>query len=229
MDVKVRAQNGRLFNVEMQMLPYPFFSKRILYYWSKMYAPQLQEGEHYEQLRPTVSICFLNNLLFPEVPDYHLRFQLRNADHQVVFTDDIEVHTIELPKFARAAEEVADPLEVWAYFLRHAERLDTEALPAALNVPPIHRALEELLMLTQNDLERERYEARMKLHRDEISWRKAARDEGRQEGIKEGIIGQIHLCQRLLKRDVTPSAELEALPLEELHRRVEQMEKELLA
>src|ERR1700727_1599904 len=45
------------------------------------------------------------------------------------------------------------------YFLRYAEKMDTEALPPALQRPEVLRALEELKMLTQTDLERERYES----------------------------------------------------------------------
>jgi len=30
-----------------------------------------QEGERYEELRPVISICFLDGVLFPERPDSH--------------------------------------------------------------------------------------------------------------------------------------------------------------
>ncbi len=76
LDIKVRDQSGRLFNVEMQMLAYPDYQKRVLYYWSKLYQQQLHEGENYIALRPTISISFLNHVLFPQVPDHHLRFHL---------------------------------------------------------------------------------------------------------------------------------------------------------
>ena len=56
-------------------------------------------------------------------------------------------------------------------------------------------------MLTQNDLERERYEARLKMQRDISTALAEARDEGLERGRKEGqLVGQIHFCQRLLQR-----------------------------
>src|SRR5438552_3938716 len=76
---------------------------------------------------------------------------------------------LELPKFTRSAEELATPLDAWLYFLRHAERLDGVALPAALRIAEIERAMEILNMITQSDLERERYEARLKIERDRKS------------------------------------------------------------
>jgi predicted transposase/invertase (TIGR01784 family) len=76
LDIKARDESGRQFNVEMQMLPFQAYDKRILYYASKLHQQQLHEGQDYLELRPTISISFLNHVLFPHAPDYHLWFQL---------------------------------------------------------------------------------------------------------------------------------------------------------
>jgi hypothetical protein len=47
--------------------------------------------------------------------------------------------------------------------------MDPEALPPALDRPLVRRAFEELKMLSQTDLERERYEARRKWQLDYAS------------------------------------------------------------
>src|SRR5229473_2047717 len=44
LDIKARDQSGRQFNVEMQMLAFRYYEKRILYYWSKLHPQQLHEG-----------------------------------------------------------------------------------------------------------------------------------------------------------------------------------------
>jgi hypothetical protein len=82
-------------------------------------------------------------------------------------------------------------------------------------------------MVTPSDLERERYEARLKMQRDISTGLTVARDEGLEQGRKEGQVGQIHFCQRLLQRPQTPAAQLLALPLEELERLAQQLEAEL--
>jgi predicted transposase/invertase (TIGR01784 family) len=222
LDIKARDRSGRQFNIEMQMLADLYFPKRVLYYWAKFHQQQLHEGEDYAALRPTVSICFVNSILFPEKPAHHLPFQLWNPEHQVVLTNDLAIHMIELPKFTKTAEQLADPLDVWLYFLRYAATLDTDALPPALNIPVIHQAMEELRMLTQNDLERERYEARIKQQRDERSRIAAAHTIGE-------MIGSIHLCQRFLQQPLTPREELLILPAEELGRLAEQLEQAVLS
>src|SRR4030088_2985679 len=56
LDIKARDQTGRQFNIEMQMLAFPGYAQRILYYACKLHQLQLHEGQDYLELRPTVSI-----------------------------------------------------------------------------------------------------------------------------------------------------------------------------
>jgi hypothetical protein len=138
---------------------------------------------------------------------------------------------LELPKFTRGAEELTDPLEAWVYFLRHGAELDTDALPTALRGGAIRDAVEELCMLSKNDLERERYEARMKVYRDALSLvrlgeyeRTEGRAEGRAEGRIEGVlIGRIQLRQEMLQLPVTSTEDLSRLSTEELQRLDQQL------
>src|SRR5438477_12056584 len=37
LDIKAHDQAGRQFNVEMQMLAFRYYEKRILYYWAKLH------------------------------------------------------------------------------------------------------------------------------------------------------------------------------------------------
>jgi predicted transposase/invertase (TIGR01784 family) len=197
----------------------------------------------YDELRPTISICFVNTPVFPEVPAHHLVFQLRERHHGVDFTDQLQVHILELAKFTLGGEQLTEPADPWLYFLCHGEELDTEALPPALEFPEIRKALGELQMMTQSELERDRYEARLKMQRDISSAMAEARREGQRQGRVEGraeahaegrVEGRIqelprfiHLCQRVLKLDQTPEEQLRALPLEALERLAQQLEKEM--
>jgi hypothetical protein len=106
--------------------------------------------------------------------------------------------------------------------------MDTEALPAALRDHPlVLRAVEDLKMLTQTDLEREGYEARRKAQLDYNTGLKVARMEGRDEGEKLGIIQAIHALERLLKRGETARQHLLSLSLEDLIRLTNDLETEL--
>jgi predicted transposase/invertase (TIGR01784 family) len=220
LDIKARDESGRQFNLEMQMLAFPHYDKRIVYYGARLHQQQLKEGQDYLELRPTISISFLDHVLFPEVPDYHLRFRLLETGRHFPLTEDLEFHVLELPKFTKSAAELQTGLDVWLYFLRHAEKIDTEALPAALDRPLLRRACQELAMLSQTDQERERYEARRKFQLDYNTGLKVARMEGEK-------IGMIHLCERLLRRPETPTEQLIALSAENLTRLAESLEAEV--
>ncbi len=229
LDIKARDRSGRLFNVEMQMLAFRYYEKRILYYGARLHQQQLHEGQDYLELKPTISISFLDHVLFPAVADHHLRFRLLEESHHFPLTEDLEFHLLELPKFTKSAEELAGGLDIWLYFLRHAPKMDTDALPAALAQQPLVRwALEELKMLTQTDLERERYEARRKAQLDYNTGLKVARLEGREEGRAEGEkIGMIHAFERLLNRPQTPTEQLAGRSLEELTRLADELQGQL--
>src|SRR5262245_11724404 len=89
---------------------------------------------------------------------------------------------------------------------------------------------------TQEDLDHHRYLDRLKGQRDAASLqhgvqlaREAGLAEGREEGLGLGkIIGQILLCQRLLKQPLTPHEELLRLSVEELSQLANQLEGQLL-
>jgi hypothetical protein len=58
------------------------------------------------------------------------------------FSEDLELHVLGLPKFTRSAAQLQSSLDVWLYFLRYAEKIDPEPLPAALDRPLVRRACE---------------------------------------------------------------------------------------
>ena len=118
LDIKARDQSGRQFNVEMQILAFLSYDKRLLYYWSKFHQQQLHAGESYTQLEPTISISFLNHVMFPQVPDHHLRFRLLEERHHFAMSQDIEFHILELPKFTKTVDQLENGLDAWLYFLR---------------------------------------------------------------------------------------------------------------
>ena len=82
LDVRARDESGRLFDVEMQLLLPIHFKGRILHYWAGMFREQIKEGDSYGKLRPAISICLVNQSLFPAVDDYHLVFELVDVEHR---------------------------------------------------------------------------------------------------------------------------------------------------
>jgi predicted transposase/invertase (TIGR01784 family) len=221
LDIKASDQSGRHFNVEMQMLAYPYYEKRILYYATKLYQQQLHESQDYVELNPTISISFLDHVLFPQAASHHLCFRLLEESHHFALTDNLVFHILELPKFTKSAAELSSGLDIWLYLLRHAEKMDLAALPTAIGDNALaRRALEELKMLTQTELERERYEARRKAQLDHNTLVRVTLDQGEK-------IGTIHTLEQILNRQETPREQLAALPLEALARLADELRAQL--
>jgi predicted transposase/invertase (TIGR01784 family) len=237
LDIKARDQLGRQFNIEMQMVASPDYVKRILYYGARLHQQQLHQGEGYAELKPTVSISFLDGVLFPETAAHHLVFRLLEETQQFPLTEDIEFHILELPKFTKGLPELASDLDIWLYFLRHAAMMEVGVLPVEMHRPVVTRAWEELKMLSQAEIERERYEARWKAQLDHNSFMKYKRGfeeaknaveqmraEGEKVGLEKGTkIGMIQVFERLLERPETPTEQLAALSLAELSRLAEEL------
>jgi predicted transposase/invertase (TIGR01784 family) len=250
LDIKARDQSGRLFNIEMQLVVNPSLRRRFLYYWARLYSSQLHAGQEYEKLRPVISIFFLDGILFPDSEDYHLPFTLFNQKSKITYSDHLQIHIFQLVNFRKTASELSDPLEKWIYFLNNGKDLEVEELPASLQEPQIQEAVRTLHMLTQDELERERYEAREKARRDAISWQKMLENAQRAveqsqqqaeqakveaEQVKaeakaervQGLITQIRLCERWLKRTPVPEEHLKALSPEQLQQMMDQLQAEV--
>jgi predicted transposase/invertase (TIGR01784 family) len=231
LDVKARDVGGRWFNVEMQTQSHAAIRSRKLYSWSQIYADQLVEGQDFTELRPAYSICFLDARMFSKEPGvYHNTFELVDRATGEVFSNHLGIHILELPKFALEADALVTVKEKWCYFLKHAASLDPEQMPASMVRPPVMKAMEVLMRMSQSAQERDRYENRLKWERDVSQMKKDAYEEGEEKGqVVGGAVRAIHLCQRALKQTLTPREELAQKSLEELQRLAEEWEQRLLS
>jgi predicted transposase/invertase (TIGR01784 family) len=229
LDIKARDELGQHYNVEMQLFGSHVHLQRILYYWAVLHGDQLREGQKYTALQPTISIAIVNSVLFPDVPDHHLDFQLRSGQHpQLIFSSQLSIHLLELPKFRKTPAELTDPLDVWCYFLTHGAELDPAQLPSVLQIPMVQRAMEVLDMLSKNDVERERYQARLKWERDQTAFVDEAREEGVKQGSERGRwIGRIQMGQELLSMPSSSEEELTTLTIDELRKKAQALEQQI--
>jgi predicted transposase/invertase (TIGR01784 family) len=131
-----------------------------------LYSQQLVPGNSYGELRATISICIVNGVLFPRTSENHHEFGLLTKDTALRLSNDLAIHVIELPKFHKGLVELKTPLDLWLYYLQNGKGLDADNLPSRLDTPQIRQAMEMLKMLTQNDIERELYEGRLKAQHD---------------------------------------------------------------
>jgi predicted transposase/invertase (TIGR01784 family) len=240
LDILARDSLGRRFNVEMQTTRQVDLPRRLLYYSSLTYGRQIGQGQNYTDLRPVISICVLNEIIFARAthPRYHHSFRLRCDQEDLVFTNDFEFHTLELPKFTPSSDNIGglQAEEKWLYLLRHAESMDSDQLSALLVDPPYQEAIGVLDMISKNPEDRQFYDARLKFLRDQQSQLNAAmqeginkgREEGREEGLERGELrGKIITLQEILGDPMSSKEELDSRPLSELDSLISHLQSRL--
>lgn len=148
LDIRARTAGGTLINIEIQLINRFNMEKRTLYYWSKMYAGQLSEGQDYRELKKTVTINILDFACLPG-ERYHHIFHLReDREPELVLSDDLEIHFLELPKLEVGAYSLEDSLVKWLLFIRGVEKERWEEL--AQNEPALRKAMTTLEFLSQD-------------------------------------------------------------------------------
>ena len=189
LDIKARSEEGKWYDIEMQVLPEDWFAKRSLYYWSRLYSEQLQEGKHYRDLTKTICINILNFSQLYDEPLYHNVYKVRNVVSNSELLDEFELHFIELRKYDESlADSLKTALDRWVNFLKLAGVYDSETMPEELKAsPPVRKAMNLLERLSATKEERAIYDDRLKWIRDVESSLETMERRGRELGRAEGI------------------------------------------
>lgn len=183
-DVKARDQNNRYYMVEMQVANAEGFSKRVLYYTSHGYVSQIERGEFYNQLNPTVFIGILE-FEMSQNTKYLSRHRIQEVETGERIFRDMEFNLIELPKFKLKREELNTMLDKWIFFLKEAESL--EIIPDEMDDPGLQTAFISANIQTWSKAEMEAYNyAGMRETEDRLRIQKAL-NTGLEEGLKKGV------------------------------------------
>lgn len=177
LDVKAKTNNKEIINIEIQLKNEYNMIQRSLYYWSKLYEDQLNEGDRYDKLSRTICINILD-FKYLKNDRFHNGYRLKEIETNEELTDLQEIHFIEIPKLKKLSteEEVVDMLEGWVEFLRDPESEVVRKLE--MTTKEIREAKDELYRLSRNEKERELYFLREKSLKDEISALANAREKG---------------------------------------------------
>ena len=185
LDIKAVTNNGEHINIEIQVKNEYNMIKRSLYYWSKMYEGQLTKGQDYDTLSRTICINILD-FKYLKNDNFHNCYRLKEKTTNEELTDVMELHFIEIPKLRKLenSEDISDMLEAWITFIESptSELIDK----LEMSSDEIKEAKEELLRLSGNDKERERYEKRFESILEQNSLLANAERKGLQKGIEKG-------------------------------------------
>lgn len=186
LDVKAVTSKNEIINIEIQLKNEYNMIQRSLYYWSKLYEEQLEEGDRYDKLCRTVCINILD-FKYLKNDRFHNGYRLKEIETNEELTDLEEIHFIEIPKLKKinSEKDIVDVLEGWVEFLRDPESEVVRKLE--MTNKEIREAKDELYRLSRNSKERELSYLREKSLRDEISALANAKEKGLKEGLKQGL------------------------------------------
>ena len=186
LDIKAVTNKGEHINIEIQVKNEYNMIKRSLYYWSKMYEGQLTKGQDYDTLSRTICINILD-FKYLKNDNFHNCYRLKEKNTNEELTDVMELHFIEIPKLRKLenTEDISDMLEAWITFI---ERPTSELIDKLeMSSDEIKEAKEELLRLSGNNKERERYEKRFESLLEQNSLIANAERKGLQKGLEKGL------------------------------------------
>ena len=211
LDVRILMNNDAVIDVEIQLSELLVWPDRSLFYASKMYTDQIEQGQKYDVLKKCVSISILDFTLFKKEAGFYSCFHIREDTRGFLYTDKMEFHVIELPKLPPELKEYCTGLELWAKFI-NAERKEEFDMLAGRD-PYIDSAYQQLQVISQDKQKRLEYEAREKAVRDYNQGMFEAKEKGREEGHAEA---SIHIAKNMLKLNIPLEtiSECTGLPME---------------
>jgi predicted transposase/invertase (TIGR01784 family) len=182
LDLRVKTKTGKQIDVEIQVANHAAFKTRILYYLTRLFTSQITEGEEYGVLKPTIGVVITDFVCIADSSDYHNVYRFCDLESRSVFSDDLSLHMLELPKVAEDDEHT----ELWAWLEFLKAQNEEELSMLVKEHPTLQPAVRKLTRLSADEEARLIHEAREKARRDELMWRNEATAKGLAEGLAKG-------------------------------------------
>lgn len=182
LDILATLNDDTLVNIEMQVKNYYNTIERSIFYGSSEIRHSLSSGEKYEKIPSTICIWITDYDVFENGP-YHERALLRRDFENIILTNKIQYHYIQLPKFKRKCKRINTKLEQWLAFILN----DSMEEIRSMDNDKIQKAEDELEHLSSDEQTIEFARLREKAIRDEQAALAKARSDGMQIGIERGI------------------------------------------
>jgi len=192
LDVRAILSDETKVNIEVQLRDKRNMDRRSLFYWSKLYAGDMKEGQDYRELPDTITVNIVD-YDFPHKGGAHTRFRLREAsDPSLELTPAMEIHFINMVKWRKQGDKdlAGNPLHRWLVWLDPQSPPDlveeVRNMDGAIAFADGRQAF-----VLRDEAALELYEMRQKAERDYRSEMAFAREsghaEGRLEGLEEGM------------------------------------------
>ena len=212
LDIEATIDDNTIIDIEMQMRNQYNMKERSLFYWAGLYYTGLKKKEEYKENKRVITINIVNFDMFKEGP-YHEKIELRREYKNILLTNKLEIHFIQLSKFLKEGQEEKDKkMWQWLTFICNKNRKEVERVMKENK--EIEKANEELEYLTGDDAVRRIAFLREKAERDYISNMSGAREEGAKKAKIE--IAKAMLAEGMEKEKIIKITGLTEEEMEEI-------------
>ena len=200
-DIYCQAESGERFIVEIQKAKQNFFKDRSVYYATFPIQEQAQKGDWNFQLGFIYTVSILDFIFDEHKHDETIvHFVELKNQHCEVFYNKLKFIYIELPKFKKPIDELNTHLDKWLFLLKHLAELSDRPNPLEESVFRDLFAAAEIANFSVD--EQDSYQNSLKYYRDMNNILDTSRQEGKEEGIVEGIeLGELQAETRILDRN----------------------------
>ena len=114
LDVRVMMNDQTYINLEMQVVNEYDWVERSLCYLCRSFD-NLERGQDYREVKPSIQIGLLNFTLFPENPEFYATYQFLNVKNHMLYSDKLRLSVLNLTRIDLATEEDrAYHIDYWA-------------------------------------------------------------------------------------------------------------------
>ena len=185
-DVYCKTESGRRIIVEMQNRDQTHFLDRTTFYMAKAITSQAKRGEWDYELDAVYGVFFMNFRASELAEDrFRTDVELRERDTNRRVSEKLRMIYLQLPCFRKREEECETMFDRFIYTMKNMEILDKIPFMSQNEVFRKLAEIADVNALTQE--EQEKYDASIKLLRDNIAVYKGAVREGVQKGREEGL------------------------------------------
>ena len=204
LDIRVHLNRKQKINIEMQVLPFPFWEERTLFYLCRMFVEGLKHGMNYGELEKCIHISILEYNLFEE-GEYYTEIGICDLKTGRMYSDKLSLRVIQLNQLEKATEEEKQSgIYLWGKLISARDWEVLEML--AKENESMEEAVKELEKINADPKKRYEYLYREMKEWDEVTIRDyftnqgemKGKEEGKQEGRREGIAEESARYSRLI-------------------------------
>ena len=195
LDIRAEINEDTMIDIEMQVANQYNISERSTIYTAKMISSDIKVSEEYRNMKKAISINILNFNYFKTNTYHniaHMKFEkikkeeyvdMGYEEEQEIVTEKVEMHFIELPKFAQKNSGTKSKLEQWLWVMVGEE---DKMEKAGKENKEVEKTIDELNTMNLSEEERIMYEEREKAIINYNFGMASAERHGKEEGLKEG-------------------------------------------